>query len=113
MLASGGSRFDPRIAHDLSDLGYTVLQAYGLTETTAAATMTPVRENQVGTVGKPIRGVTIRIESPNEEGVGEVCIRGPILMKGYYRLPEQTSEAIRNGWFYTGRLGLFGMTAIL
>ena len=105
MLASGGSRFDPRIAHDLSELGYTVLQAYGLTETTAAATMTPVRENQVGTVGKPIRGVTIRIESPNAEGVGEVCIRGPIVMKGYYHLPEQTSEAIRNGWFYTGDLG--------
>jgi len=105
MLASGGSRFDPRIAHDLSELGYTVLQAYGLTETSAAATLTPVRENQVGTVGRPIRGVTIRIESPNGEGVGEVCIRGPIVMKGYYRLPEQTSEAIRNGWFYTGDLG--------
>ena len=105
ILASGGSRFDPRIAHDLSDLGYTVLQAYGLTETSAAATITPVRENQVGTVGKPIRGVTIRIESPNEEGVGEVCIHGPIVMKGYYRLPEETSEAIRNGWFYTGDLG--------
>jgi long-chain acyl-CoA synthetase len=105
ILASGGSRFDPRIAQDLSELGYTVLQAYGLTETSAAATITPVRENEVGTVGKAIRGVTIRIDSPNEEGVGEVCIRGPIVMKGYYRSPEQTAEAIRNGWFYTGDLG--------
>src|SRR6185369_4984168 len=57
MLASGGSRFDPRIAQDLSELGYTVLQAYGLTETSAAATITPVKENEVGTVGKAIRGV--------------------------------------------------------
>jgi long-chain acyl-CoA synthetase len=104
-LASGGSRCDPRVMEDLNELGYTFLQAYGLTETSAAATITPVRGNEVGTVGKPIRGVTVRIESPNEEGVGEVCVRGPIVMKGYYLMPEQTSEAIRNGWFYTGDLG--------
>jgi long-chain acyl-CoA synthetase len=105
LLASGGSRFDPRVAQDLSELGYTMLQAYGLTETAAAATVTPARANRIGTVGKPIRGVTIRIDSPNEDGVGEVCIQGPIVMKGYYRSPEQTSEAIRDGWFYTGDLG--------
>jgi long-chain acyl-CoA synthetase len=93
------------VAQDLSELGYTVLQAYGLTETTAAATATPARANKIGTVGKPIRGVTIRIDSPNEEGIGEVCIRGPIVMKGYYRSPEQTAEAMKEGWFYTGDLG--------
>ena len=105
LLASGGSRFDPRVAQDLSELGYTVLQAYGLTETSAAATVTPVRGNRIGTVGKPIRGVTIGIHSPKEDGVGEVRIRGPIVMKGYYRSDELTSEAIRDGWFYTGDLG--------
>jgi len=105
MLASGGSRFDAEIARDFADLGYTVLQAYGLTETSAAATITPADDNRLGTVGKPIRGVTVRIDSPNGDGVGEVCIRGPVVMKGYYHAPEQTSESIKNGWFHTGDLG--------
>ncbi|MBI2150759.1 MAG: AMP-binding protein, partial [Acidobacteria bacterium] len=104
-LASGGSRFDTRVAEDLNDLGYTVLQAYGLTETSAAATMTPVRDNRVGTVGKPMRGVEIRIDSPNGDGVGEVWIRGPVLMKGYYRDSEKTAETIIDGWLHTGDLG--------
>src|SRR5579862_5744019 len=65
LLASGGSRFEPRIAQDLSELGYTVLQAYGLTETSAAATITPVSGDHIGTVGKPLRGVTVRLDSTN------------------------------------------------
>ena len=108
MLASGGSRFDSRIAQDLSDLGYTVLQAYGLTETSAAATITPLEDNRIGTVGKPIRGVTVRIDSPNDEGIGEVWIRGPVLMKGYYHADDQTSEAVHDGWLRTGDLGFIG-----
>jgi long-chain acyl-CoA synthetase len=106
MLASGGSHLDPAVAQDLSDLGYTVLQAYGLTETSAAATVTPVDDNRIGTVGKPIRGVSVRIDSPTDDGVGEVCIGGPIVMKGYYHAPDKTLEAIQDGWFRTGDLGL-------
>jgi long-chain acyl-CoA synthetase len=109
MFASGGSRFDSRIAQDLSDLGYTMLNAYGLTETTAAVTATPVHHNRIGTVGKPIRGVAIRIDSPNEEGVGEVWIGGPLLMKGYYRDEAHTAEAIREGWLHTGDLGFIDL----
>jgi long-chain acyl-CoA synthetase len=105
LLASGGSRFDPKIAKDLDDLGYTILQAYGLTETSAAATATPLHHNRIGTVGRPLRGVTIHIDSPNERGVGEVWIRGPILMKGYYNAPDLTSEVIKGGWLRTGDLG--------
>jgi long-chain acyl-CoA synthetase len=105
VFASGGSKFDTRVAKDLNDLGYTMLQAYGLTETCAAATATPVRSNRIGSVGKPIAGVTIRIDSPNAEGIGEICIRGPLLMKGYYRDEKTTAEAIRGGWFYSGDLG--------
>src|SRR3989454_10293277 len=64
-----------------------------------------VDDNRIGTVGKPIRGVTVRIDSPNDGGIGEVWIRGPVVMKGYYRDPEQTSQAIKDGWFHTGDLG--------
>ena len=105
LLASGGSRFDPQIAKDLSELGYSVAQAYGLTETSAAATATPPDEDSIGTVGTPIRGVSIQIDSPNDQGIGEVWVRGPILMKGYYQSPEQTAEALKDGWFRTGDLG--------
>jgi long-chain acyl-CoA synthetase len=105
LLASGGSHFDSSVAEDLNDIGYTVLQAYGLTETSAAATITPPKANRIGTVGTPIRGVTIRIDNPNEKGVGEVLISGPVVMKGYYHAPEKTTEAIKNGWFLSGDLG--------
>src|SRR5437773_9229739 len=113
LLASGGSRFEARIAQDLHDLGYTVLQAYGLTETSAAATITPVGDNHIGTVGIPLRGVTVRIDSPNHEGIGEVWVRGPVLMKGYYRAPDQTSETILDGWLHTGDLGFIDAAGAL
>ncbi len=105
VLASGGSSFDARVAQDLNDLGYVTLQAYGLTETSAAATATPARANHIGSVGKPIRGVAIRIDSPNSDGIGEVCIQGPLLMKGYYRDEAATAAVIKDGWLHTGDLG--------
>jgi len=109
LLASGGSRFDSRIATDLTDLGYTVVNAYGLTETSAAVTATPIRQNRIGTVGKPLRGAKVRIDAPNQEGIGEVCIGGPLLMKGYYRADSQTASVIRGGWLYTGDLGFIDL----
>jgi long-chain acyl-CoA synthetase len=105
ILASGGSHFDASVGKDLSEFGYTVLQAYGLTETCAAATVTPLDRNRIGTVGKPIRGTTVRIDNPNDKGIGEVLVRGPIVMKGYYRAPEKTAEVIKEGWFHSGDLG--------
>ena len=105
LFISGGSRFDPRVAEDLSRLGYVVTQSYGLTETSAAATVTPLRENVIGTVGKPLRGVSIRIDSPDANGTGEVWIRGPIVMKGYYRDEEATRRVMTDGWFHSGDLG--------
>jgi long-chain acyl-CoA synthetase len=105
ILASGGSRFDPAIATDLDRLGYTTLQAYGLTETAAAATVTPAGQNAIGTVGRPIRGVTLKIDSPDASGVGEICIGGPIVMKGYYKDDEATRAVLSNGFFHSGDLG--------
>ncbi len=105
LLITGGSRFEPRVARDFQALGYTMVQAYGLTETSAAATMTPVGWSSIGTVGVPLRGVSIRIDSPNDSGIGEVSVRGGVLMQGYYRNREATDQAVRNGWLYTGDLG--------
>jgi long-chain acyl-CoA synthetase len=105
LLTSGGAPLDPKVCDDLSVLGYTVTQAYGLTETTAAATITPQNDGASGSVGKPIRGVTIRIDQPGNDGVGEVWIRGPVVMTGYYRNPEQTSEVMEGPWLRSGDLG--------
>jgi len=105
VLASGGSRFDPVVAEDLSRLGYSMLQAYGLTETAAAATATPANANVIGTVGGAIRGVSVKIDSPDASGIGEICISGPIVMKGYYKDEEATRAVLIDGWFHSGDLG--------
>jgi long-chain acyl-CoA synthetase len=109
-LVTGGSRFDPQIAADFYALGIDVLQAYGLTETTAAAFVNPPGNIVIGSVGPPLTGVEVRILDPQpQEGipqaVGEILIRGAIVMKGYWNRPDATSAALKDGWLYTGDLG--------
>ncbi len=111
-LVTGGSRFDPAIAQDFYDLGIDVLQAYGLTETTAAVFVNPPGNNVIGSVGKAMKGVEAKIVDahPQEDGgpaTGEIALRGPLVMKGYWNRPDATAEVLRDGWFYTGDLGYF------
>ncbi len=105
LFVSGGSAFDPKVAQDFHDMGFTILQGYGLTETTGAAAVTPVENNVVGSVGPALPGIDIRIQSPDAAGIGEILIRGPIVMKGYYKNPAATEIVIKEGWFHTGDLG--------
>jgi long-chain acyl-CoA synthetase len=109
-LVTGGSSFDPRIGRDLQKLGFTVLQAYGLTETTGGALLTPPKANVMGSVGQPLKGIQVTIVDPQPvEGaphpVGEVAIGGGIVMRGYYNRPDATAETIRDGWLLSGDLG--------
>ena len=111
-LVTGGSRFDPQIARDFHALGIDILQAYGLTETCAAAFITSHDDNVIGSVGKPLEGVEGKIvdPQPQEDGgqpVGEIAIRGAIVMKGYWNRPDATAAVLRDGWLYTGDLGYF------
>jgi len=111
-LVTGGSRFDPAIAREFHDLGVDVLQAYGLTETTAAVFATSPNDNVIGSVGQAMKGVEARIldPQPQEDGgpaVGEVLLRGAVVMKGYWNRPDATAAALRDGWLYTGDLGYF------
>jgi len=106
LAVSAGSRFDEGVARDFHRLGFTILQGYGLTETSGAATATYADDNRVGTVGKPLKGAEIRIAEKDADGVGEVQIRGPIVFKGYYKNPAATAEAFTDdGWFRSGDLG--------
>ena len=103
---SAGSRFDEDVAMDFHKLGFTILQGYGLTETSGAATATHEDDNRVGSVGHPMHGAEIKIDNPDKDGVGEVLIKGPIVFSGYYRNPQATAEAFTDdGWFRSGDLG--------
>lgn len=106
LAISAGSRFDAEVAIDFHRLGFTILQGYGLTETSGAATATFENDNKVGSVGKSFSNSQIKIDDPDAEGVGEVLIRGAMVFKGYYRNPEATAEAFTaDGWFRSGDLG--------
>jgi long-chain acyl-CoA synthetase len=112
LLITAGARFDPAVGRDFFNLGFDLVEVYGLTETTGAATCTQLGEGGLGTVGRPLPGVEVRIfpvEGMAEErpGVGEIAIRGPILMRGYLNRPDATAEIIRDGWLLTGDLGCF------
>jgi long-chain acyl-CoA synthetase len=100
LFVTGGSKFDPAIGRDLYALGFTILQAYGLTETSGAATMSTPDDAHVDTVGRPLPGVEARI-LPDEE----IAIRGPIVMQGYFNRADATAQVMQDGWFLTGDLG--------
>ncbi len=110
-FASGGAALDPAIARDLLALGIEIIQGYGLTETSPVTHANrPGKGNRIGTVGPPIEGVEVKI-APIESaaaGEGEILIRGPNVMKGYFGNPELTEEVLRDGWFHTGDVGRVG-----
>jgi long-chain acyl-CoA synthetase len=111
MCISGGAALPVQVLRGFEEaFGVPVLEGYGLSETSPVASFNhPGRERKPGSIGTPIRDVQMRVvdredhELPQGE-VGEIVIRGPNVMKGYWRRPEATTEAIRNGWFHSGDL---------
>ncbi len=97
---SGGAPLGQRLGHFYRGIGVTVLEGYGLTETTAASTVNTPGHIKIGTVGRPLPGVAVRIGED-----GEVLIKGDQVFTGYYNNPEATAEAITDGWFHSGDLG--------
>ena len=111
-LITGGSRFDAAIGLDLQAMGFEILQAYGLTETSGGAFVTPPGEVAIGSVGRALWGVEGRIADPQPSpdggpDSGEICIRGRLVMQGYWQRPDATAAVIRDGWLHTGDLGYF------
>lgn len=109
MLITGAAALDPAVLRGFRDLGLEVAQGYGLTETAPIISGTPDGEekyHKAGSAGKVIPGGELRIEDPDEEGIGEILYRGPNVMCGYYDMPEETSAVLdEEGWFSTGDLG--------
>ena len=105
LFGVGGARFDQEVAQSLRDLGFTIIQAYGMTETAALATVTPLESNTPGSVGQPLPHVQIRVDQADAQGVGEVLIRGENVMKEYWNNAEATKETLKDGWLHSGDLG--------
>ncbi len=99
-LVSGGAKLPLEVALDLNRLGFTILEGYGLTETSPIVSFNPPQKPKLGSVGVPIEGVYVKI---SEEG--EVLVRGVNVMQGYYKKPEETQRAFKDGWLLTGDLG--------
>jgi len=103
----GAAPIDPAIISFFDAVGLRILQGYGLTETSPVVSGCNDRDFQPGTVGYPIGGVEIAVNADQPGEPGEILVRGPIVMKGYYNDPEATAEAIdKYGWFHTGDVGV-------
>ncbi|MGH3839563.1 MAG: AMP-dependent synthetase/ligase, partial [Pseudonocardiaceae bacterium] len=97
---SGGAPLGERLGHFFRGIGVTVLEGYGLTETSAPATVNTEKNIKIGTVGPPLPGVTIKIDDD-----GEVLIKSPGLLRRYWHNEQATKEAVMDGWFHSGDLG--------
>ncbi|NYI41168.1 AMP-dependent synthetase/ligase [Demequina lutea] len=99
-IVCGGAKLAPKFGYFYTGLGVSVLEGYGLTESSAPTTCNPQFAARVGTVGMPLPGCTVRIADD-----GEVLLKGPNIFAGYRHAPELTAEVFNNGWFATGDLG--------
>ena len=106
---SGGSSLDNETENFFENLGFAVFQGYGLTETSPVATTNTARKCKIGTVGIALKGVSVR----TDDQTGEIMIKGPNVMKGYYKDQALTDEVIRDGWFYTGDVGVLDENGFL
>ena len=106
IIVSAAAPIDAKVGKWIEDIGILFLQGYGLTETAPIAALTPDFKPKVGSVGKPVVFDEIKIDNPNENGEGEVMIKGTTLMLGYYEDEEETKKAItEDGWFHSGDIG--------
>ncbi|MDP3714411.1 MAG: AMP-binding protein [Mycobacteriales bacterium] len=105
-VSSGGAPLAREVAEELERRvpGLEVREGYGCTETSALISTQPQDERRLGSVGKPVPGVEVRIDAPSGQD-GEICVRGPLVMAGYWQDKDATDAAIRDGWFHTGDVG--------
>lgn len=104
-FVSGGSKLGEDLYHDFRSLGLTLYEGYGLTETAPVLTVNPLFRSRAGSAGKPLPGTELRLYRTNRDGVGEIIVRTPSLMKGYWDNEEATDRVVVDGWFHTGDLG--------
>lgn len=105
VMVAGGAAFDPETEKGFNELGFNVLQGYGLTETSPVIAAEVTKERRLGSIGRKFPSVEIKIDDPDENGIGELMVKGNSVMIGYYENDEATKDALEpDGWFHTGDL---------
>ncbi len=106
IIVSAAAPIDKKVGLWLKDIGITFLQGYGLTETAPIAALTPEYKPMIGSAGKAVVGTDIKVEDPNENGEGDLLIKGPTVMMGYYEDEEETAKVMtEDGYFRSGDIG--------
>lgn len=107
LMISGAAGLDKEVAKNLNELGIRTIQGYGLTETSPVIAAENDKYIKYGSVGFPMKNVIVEIAQKDENGIGEIRVKGPNVMLGYYENEEATNAVLKDGWFYTGDLGYF------
>ncbi len=105
LIICGAAALQKQTAKDFMAYGIPVIIGYGLTECSPIVICNSEAEPTIDSVGKPLSGVQVKIVNPDENGIGEIAVKGPMIMKGYYKNKEQTDKVMVDGWFHTGDLG--------
>ena len=103
-IISGGAPLDKKVAQGFNELGIEVVQGYGLTETSPVISAENAKKKRYGSIGFPMENVEVEIINKDENGIGEIRVKGPNVMLGYYENEEATKKVMKDGWFYTGDL---------
>lgn len=104
LFVAGGAALDPTAEKGFNELGVKMLQGYGLTESSPVIAAEDDKYQRLGSIGKAFPSLEVKIDEPNEEGIGELLVKGPTIMMGYYNNEEATKETLQDGWLHTGDL---------
>ena len=113
MLYLGGAPLDKKIAIKFNEMGIHLVQGYGLTETSPVIAAENDYYTKPGSIGFPMKSVKLELINKDENGIGEIRVKGDNVMLGYYENEEATNKVLKDGWFYTGDLGYFDKDGFL
>lgn len=105
LIIMGGAALNPEVEQWFHDIGFFTVQGYGLTECSPVLCAENPENMRLGSVGVAMRGIDIKIDNPDEDGIGEIIAKGDNIMLGYYENQELTEEVLKDGYFHTGDLG--------
>lgn len=108
LFISGAAGINPRVAKGIRDFGILFVQGYGLTECSPIVTLNRDVDFRDDSAGLVLPNLELKIDAPDSAGIGEICVKGPSVMMGYYENEEATAEVLQNGWFHTGDAGYVG-----
>jgi long-chain acyl-CoA synthetase len=105
LIIAGGAACDPTVISDFNAMGIRMIQGYGMTENAPIITVNKDRCSKDASVGLPMPDTVVRIDDPDEDGIGEIVYKGESVMIGYYEDPEETAKVLKDGWLYSGDYG--------